>query len=115
MVDNGYKSVSRSWIINVDITLDADEEVAVSYNLNQNYPNPFNPSTTISYSIPEATNVDLKIFNALGELVTTLVNDYQITGNYKVSFNADQLSSGFYIARLVTENYSKNIKMLLVK
>ena len=114
-VSNGYNQISRSWLITVDIASDVEDGVPLSYSLNQNYPNPFNPSTKISYSIPEAANVKLNIYNAIGELVSTLVDNYKTAGKYEVNFNAAELSSGFYIAQIVTQNFTENIKMLLVK
>ncbi|WKZ69021.1 MAG: choice-of-anchor B family protein [Melioribacteraceae bacterium] len=115
VVTNGYKSVSNKWIISVDLTSDLDDDLTLSYDLVQNYPNPFNPSTTISYSIPASENVQLKVFNSLGELVSTLVDSYQNSGKYEVNFDARELSSGFYIAHVVAGKFSKSIKMLLVK
>jgi len=74
------------------------------YELQQNYPNPFNPVTTISYSLPEESNVTIKIFNTLGNEVGTIVNERQNTGSYNVSYNAMSLSSGVYFYRI--EAYS---------
>jgi hypothetical protein len=83
--------------------------------LNQNYPNPFNPSTTISFTLPKAGNVSLKVYNALGQKVATLVNGYQRAQNYEVTFDAANLASGVYIYTLQTDNFSQSKKMLLVK
>jgi len=87
----------------------------VAYELCQNYPNPFNPSTTIVYSVPEKTNVELSIYNVLGEKVTTLVNEEKPAGEYKINFNAISFASGVYYYRLRTEDYISTRKMLLVK
>ncbi|MDA3860088.1 MAG: T9SS type A sorting domain-containing protein [Melioribacteraceae bacterium] len=88
--------------------------------LNQNYPNPFNPSTTIKYSIPLIVNgksqlVTLKIYDILGREVATLVNKEQQPGNYEVVFNAKKLSSGTYFYRLSSSDFSKTIKIILLK
>lgn len=66
------------------------------FEVQQNYPNPFNPSTTIKYSIPQDAFVSLKVFNVLGEQVSELINKEIKTGIHEVTFNADNLSSGFY-------------------
>ena len=58
------------------------------YNLAQNYPNPFNPSTTINFSLPEASHVRLAVYNALGQEVSTLINGFMEAGIHKVNFNA---------------------------
>ena len=80
-----------------------------------NYPNPFNPSTTIRFSIPEATNVKVSVFDALGREITTLVNEEMNPGNYNVDFNASNLSSGIYLYRIETSNFVQVKKMILIK
>jgi ligand-binding sensor domain-containing protein len=84
------------------------------YKLKQNYPNPFNPSTTIEYSIPETSNVTLKVFGLLGSEVATLVNKIQTQGNHEVEFNASGLTSGLYFYRLKTGNLVETKKMILL-
>ncbi|MDX2128160.1 MAG: T9SS type A sorting domain-containing protein [Chloroherpetonaceae bacterium] len=85
------------------------------YELAQNYPNPFNPATTIRYSVPSVENVSLKIYDVLGREVATLVNTRQTAGNYSVTFNAANLSSGVYFYRLQTGSFSTTRKMMLIK
>jgi hypothetical protein len=85
------------------------------YNLQQNYPNPFNPETEIEYGIAEAGKVTLKVYNLLGEEVSTLVNQEQEAGKYKVKFNGSGLASGTYLYRLNTNNYSYTKKMTFLK
>ena len=85
------------------------------YALNQNFPNPFNPETKISYSIAENSNVTLKVYNILGSEIATLVNKKQNSGNYEVSFNAVNISSGIYFYTLQSGNYTQTKKMVLVK
>ncbi len=85
------------------------------YSLSQNYPNPFNPSTTISYSIPKQSNVQLKVHDLLGNEVATLVDEYKNGGNYSVSFDAGELSSGLYFYTLKTNDFNETKKMLIVK
>ncbi len=83
--------------------------------LEQNYPNPFNPSTTISFSIQTDQFVTLKVFNAIGEEITTLINQNLTRGTHSINFNADGLSSGFYIYRLESGNQVQVRKMMLLK
>jgi hypothetical protein len=85
------------------------------YSLEQNYPNPFNPETKISFDIPIQGFVSLKIFDALGREVNTLVNEVKVPGSYSVDFNGTNLPSGIYFYKLQTENYSETKKMLLIK
>lgn len=86
-----------------------------NFNLSQNYPNPFNPSTKIEYSIPQESFVQLKIYDILGNEIATVVNQEQNAGTYRADFNAQNLASGLYIAKLQAGNYSKTIKMSLLK
>ena len=85
------------------------------YSLKQNYPNPFNPTTNIRFAIPDAGLVTLKIYNLLGQEVTTLVNEYKNAGTYNVDFNAVNLSSGVYFYQINAGNYSDTKKMILMK
>ncbi len=86
-----------------------------SYTLQQNYPNPFNPSTTISYSLPKAGFVQLKVYDLLGREVAVLVNKEQIKGNYKINFNASNLTSGIYFYKLQSGIFSDTKKLILLR
>jgi hypothetical protein len=85
------------------------------FTLKQNFPNPFNPSTTIEYSLPEASYVELKVYDILGNEIATLVSEEQNAGLYRADFTADNLASGFYIAQLRVGENVKTIKMSLLK
>lgn len=85
-----------------------------NYKLFQNYPNPFNPETTIIYSIPNREFVTLKIYNLLGTHIETLVSEEKSAGEYRVTFDADHLSSGIYFYRMTTGSYSESQKMILL-
>jgi len=92
-----------------------DPNLPEKFELSQNYPNPFNPSTTILYSIPKSTFVELKIFDIAGREVKTLVNQFQSAGAYSINFNTNELSSGLYIYRLQAENFATAKKMLFLR
>jgi hypothetical protein len=87
----------------------------VEFKLNQNYPNPFNPTTTISYSIAKSGKVSLKVYDLLGREVTTLINEDQAAGDYRVTFNAGNLSSGVYFYTMQAGNFSESRKLILLK
>jgi hypothetical protein len=87
----------------------------VEYRLAQNFPNPFNPSTTIRFSLPEAGFVKLTIYNSLGEIVKTLVNENRSAGEYETIFDANGLPSGIYITRLEAGSFVSSNKMILLK
>jgi uncharacterized repeat protein (TIGR02543 family) len=90
------------------------EDIPTEYGLSQNYPNPFNPSTTIRYQVPQAAQVSLKVYNTLGEEVSTLVSDVQDAGFYQLQW-APQLPSGVYFYQLQAGSYIQSRKMILLK
>ena len=112
-------SVSGTLQLNENLLADLTEltlaEIPDAFDLLQNYPNPFNPSTNISYALPEKANVELSIYNMLGQKVAQLVNTSQEAGTYTVNWNAGSLSSGVYIYRLSTGNQSITKRMMLIK
>ena len=87
----------------------------IEYELSQNYPNPFNPSTTIQFSIPEGSQVNLKIYNSLGQEIETLVNRFMEAGVHRVNFSAAGLISGMYFYRLDAGEFTQVRKMTLIK
>jgi photosystem II stability/assembly factor-like uncharacterized protein len=92
-----------------------DGNLPLVYELTQNYPNPFNPTTKIEYSIPVQAQVELKIYNVVGQEVATLVNEVQKAGIYHVRFGASNLSSGVYFYRLNAGNFTSVKKMVMLK
>ncbi|MCL4512257.1 MAG: T9SS type A sorting domain-containing protein [Bacteroidetes bacterium] len=85
------------------------------FQLDQNYPNPFNPTTVISYQLSAVSNVTLRVYNVLGQEVTTLVNERQNPGSYTVTFNASNLPSGVYFYRLRAGSYVSVKKLVVLK
>lgn len=86
-----------------------------AYSLSQNYPNPFNPQTEIKFALPEPGNVSLIIYDAIGKEVAVLVNNYLNAGSYKYSWNASGFTSGIYLYRIVTKNFTTVKKMIYMK
>ncbi|UCH65363.1 MAG: choice-of-anchor B family protein [Ignavibacterium sp.] len=116
VISNGYFTTENIWNVFVQIpTSVEDENNILSYNLNQNYPNPFNPTTQINFSIPKTEFVNLSVYNSLGEKVSELVNETKPPGKYSVRFDASNLSSGIYIAKITAGNFNQLIKMALSK
>jgi hypothetical protein len=95
-------------------------EAPQNFALEQNYPNPFNPSTKIKYSVTpnvngQMSNVVLKIYDAIGNEVATLVNENKPAGTYEIAFDASNLSSGIYLYKLQAGSFAETKKMLLMK
>jgi hypothetical protein len=107
-IDNdGQYEYSKEIIINLG--------TPATFSLSQNYPNPFNPNTKISYTLPLDSKVSLKVFDVLGNLVETLIDERKEAGYYEVNFNAKSLSSGVYFYSLSTDTFSQTKKMILMK
>jgi hypothetical protein len=85
------------------------------YYLIQNYPNPFNPSTKIKYSIPQSSNVVIKVFDILGNEIETLVNEEKSVDTYEVEFDGSGLTSGIYFYQLQAGSFVETKKMVLMK
>lgn len=118
--DQSWADVSRwsyTWIGEItDPATDVKETgKPTEFTLSQNYPNPFNPTTQIKYSLSKAGNVNLKIYDVLGRLVSELVNKEQGAGSYTVQFDASKLSSGVYFYKLESGSFVSVKKMMLVK
>jgi hypothetical protein len=80
-----------------------------------NFPNPFNPETVISFAIPSTSNVKLAIYDILGREVIVLVNEMMDEGRHDIHFDGSKLSSGVYIYRLTTKDFTASRKMMVVK
>ena len=89
--------------------------IPTEYALFQNYPNPFNPSTTIRYQLPKESKVAIKIYSILGSEVMELLNEQKEAGTYEIEFNAEALSSGTYIYRIIAGDFIQTKKMILLR
>ena len=97
-----------------------DNSSDIEYNLLKNYPNPFNPSTTINFSVSDASQVSLKVYNVSGKEVSSLVNGFYSAGNYSIQWDAkdsfgNNLSSGIYIYKLNTNQGILSNTMMLIR
>jgi hypothetical protein len=97
------------------LSVSGDENPIKNFVLEQNYPNPFNPSTKISYRLPVTSKVTLKVYNALGKEIATLVNEELPAGSHEVEFNGSTLSSGVYFYQLKSNNFIETKKMIYLK
>ena len=107
---------SNTWIGDQAMVLSTQEEiVANEFALHQNYPNPFNPETTIKFSIPSTQDVNLSVYNMLGQRVVTLFNGELQGGSHIAKWHAGDIASGVYIYKLTSSNKTITQKMLLLK
>jgi hypothetical protein len=109
------ETLTKLGFTNLPTAIKDSEELPSEFMLAQNYPNPFNPTTNIKFSLPKSSHVKLNVYDALGKIVTTLVDEDKAAGIYEVEFNASKLSSGVYFYQILTPNYSATKKLLLMK
>lgn len=103
-------------VINVVQPTGIEDDILVnSFRLSQNYPNPFNPSTVISWQSAVGSQQTMRLFDALGNEVATLVDEWKEAGNYSVNFDARGLASGIYYYKLSVGNFTSTKKMILTK
>lgn len=120
--EDNYGSFIALIFVNVPTSVinERKEILTDSYNLSQNYPNPFNPSTTIEYSVQVIDNIQIIIYNSLGQLVKTLVNETKTPGEYSIVWNGKDDSgslvvSGAYFYQIQTKDFVSSKKMILLK
>lgn len=106
------KSIEFEYILS---SIGETNTILNEFQLHNAYPNPFNPSTKISYSIPKKGFVSLKVYNLLGQIISTLVYASQSSGNYEVEFVGDKLPSGIYYYSLQFDKQIKTKKLILLK
>ncbi|MDP2981719.1 MAG: ice-binding family protein [Candidatus Latescibacter sp.] len=92
-----------------------NELAPIEFSLSQNIPNPFNPTTSISFTLAKAGKVTVEVYNMAGQKISTLVNTTMNAGNHSATWNASKFSAGVYFYTVKSENYSKTMKMTLLK
>ena len=113
---NGLVTRAINWLMDGIVLNTPEEELIVNaYSLEQNYPNPFNPATTITYTIPNESQVSLVVYDIMGKEVTSLVNGKQSAGKHTVQFDASSLASGTYFYKLSADHFNSVKKMILLK
>lgn len=114
-IDNNWQLQYATNDFNIS-AIDENQNIKeVSCHLYQNYPNPFNPETTISYDVVKAGNIKITVYNHKGELVKKIVDEHQEAGKYSIKFNGNSLESGVYFYQMVTNEFTRTMKSVLVK
>lgn len=117
----GIDVVIPETIVDVPTAVRPEPQPSLHFSLGNNYPNPFNPVTSIPYSVLRKTHVDIRVYNVCGQLVRTLVNGVRSPGRiYEITWDGTNnrgtpVASGVYFYQMVTKEYSKSHKMLLLK
>ncbi len=111
----GVSNVNSGFMVSSATAVGDEHKTPQDFALYQNYPNPFNPSTMIRFAVPTAGPVTLKIFNALGSEIVTLVNGEIEAGAHKIHWHADRVPAGIYFYRLQTQNQSLTRKLIIIK
>jgi hypothetical protein len=109
------KGIELVKILNLSSIGEPGKILPNTFILHQNYPNPFNPSTEINYQIPISCNVIIKLYDALGKEISTLVNGNHHPGNYRVLLNGSNLPNGIYFYRLKAEKFTETKKLVILK
>ncbi len=91
------------------------KQIPKEFAIYQNFPNPFNPTTNIRYDLPKSANVNIELFNTLGQKIITLVNTPKTAGYHTVKFDASELSSGVYLYRIQAGSFSQVKKLVVMK
>ncbi len=116
---NTTSGMTQNLNMQLNNTLTSNDEPEASlptgFSLGNNYPNPFNPSTTIEFSLPKSSFVNLKVYNAIGQEVASLVSRQMEAGKYSIDFNAEKLNSGIYFYKIEAGNFTETRKMVLLK
>ena len=122
---NGAGEIRGQVIVSIPPVLSTDEgdfnnRLPFAFNLSQNFPNPFNPSTTIRYDLPYGSYVRLVVYDVLGKEVIRLTEGYREPGYHQVVWHGRDesgadVSTGLYLGRIATPEFTKSIKMLLLK
>jgi hypothetical protein len=119
--DKGYNESAPSNEVGINVTSLENEHFASNFKLEQNYPNPFNPNTIIQFSITNRQKVSLKVYDVLGNFLSTLLDEEKVAGNYSVEFNSSflpktaQNSSGVLFYQLKVGTVIQTRKMILLK
>ena len=119
IVDNAAGDIGyvNGWGIlpNIITGINGNTEIPYRFALAQNYPNPFNPVTKIKYELAKDVKVKITVYNILGEVIETAVNEFKRAGSYEISFDGTSLSSGIYFYKIEADDFIETRKMILLK
>jgi len=114
--ESGVEIGSGCIVQRIEITtLVGEAKLQQSYQLDQNYPNPFNSTSTIGYSIPKTSFVNISVYDIFGKEIKVLVNEKKDTGHHEIIFDRKDFANGIYLYTLKTAGFIQSKKMILMK
>jgi len=112
---SGNFKISEIIVANSHAEVSIDLPLATSFVLSEAYPNPFNPTTTMTLTMPVSGDMQVDIYNLLGQVVTTLISGYKESGTYNLTWDASDVSSGMYFIKAQADGFAKTQKLMVVK
>ena len=112
---NGEFEISEIIVANTQYEVSVELPIASKISLSDAYPNPFNPVTALTLSMPIAGEMQVEVYNLLGQVVSTLTSGYMNAGEYQLTWDASDMSSGMYFVKAQGEGFTTTQKLMLVK
>jgi len=112
---NGEFEITEIIVANSQYEVSVDLPLATSFTLSEAYPNPFNPTTTMTLAMPISGEMQVEVYNLLGQVVSTLADGYMDAGTYKLTWDASDVSSGMYFIKAQAEGFTTTQKLMLIK
>tara|TARA_B100000959_G_C14593955_1_gene465230 strand:- start:120 stop:629 length:510 start_codon:yes stop_codon:yes gene_type:complete len=112
---NGEFQISEIIVANTQYEVSVDLPLATSFSLRDAYPNPFNPTTTLKLEMPLSGEMNVEVYNLLGQSVATLASGYMDAGKYNLTWDASNASSGMYFVKAQANGFTKTQKLMLIK
>ena len=112
---SGDFEITEIIVANTQYEVSVDLPLAASFSLSDAYPNPFNPTTTMKLTMPASGDIQVEVYNLLGQVVATLTSGYKDTGTYTITWDATDVSSGIYFVKAQADGFTATQKLMLVK
>ena len=112
---DGQFEIVDIMVANTQYEVSVELPLAASFSLSEAYPNPFNPTTAMTLTMPISGDVNVEVYNVLGQVVATLASGYMDANTYTLSWDAADASSGLYFVKATAEGFTKTQKLMLVK
>jgi hypothetical protein len=112
---SGDFEIAEIIVANSQYEVSVDLPLATSFSISDAYPNPFNPTTVMELTMPVSGDMQVEVYNLLGQVVSTLASGYKDAGTYSLTWDASDVSSGMYFVKAHADGFTKTQKLMLVK